>query len=324
MRTKGMPPRQAYNAQAAVNEQQIILTAEITVDAPDFGHLEPMVSTTLTNLERHGVTEQPGAVLADAGYWHTRQIQQLTDSRLDVLVPPDGAMRDGKRPGWEEGLYEVMREKLKTERGHGLYKLRKITIEPVYGQIKYNRRVEHFMRRRQIRRAVRVAAGHSNPQPLEAPHPLDRQHRLTRHHGSSRSRPPCPSANRPQNHALSGYSGWPLWQSTRRPGRGAGDCLVAKAIAGSAARQNTKALVRVLHRPLHVGRDSEASGSLIAARRTRRPCSARAEVWSRPRGSSPGRWEMVVSTATAACPGGATVRLSARSHAIGLRVPVAF
>ena len=64
-----------------------------------------------------------------------------------MLVPPDGAMRDGKRPGWEEGLYEVMREKLKTERGHRLYKLRKITIEPVYGQIKYNRRVEHFMRR---------------------------------------------------------------------------------------------------------------------------------------------------------------------------------
>jgi transposase len=147
MRTKGMPPRQAYNAQAAVNEQQVILAAEITVDAPDFGHLEPIVRNTLSNLERHGVTEQPGAVLADAGYWHTRQIQQLTDSGLDVLVPPDGAMRDGKRPGWEEGFYEVMREKLKTERGHSLYKLRKITIEPTYGQIKYNRRVERFMRR---------------------------------------------------------------------------------------------------------------------------------------------------------------------------------
>ncbi|HSS61078.1 MAG TPA: transposase [Candidatus Limnocylindrales bacterium] len=147
MRTKGMPPRQAYNAQAAVNEQQVILAAEITVDAPDFGHLEPIVNTTLANLERHGVTEQPGAVLADAGYWHTRQIQKLTDSGLDVLVPPDGAMREGKRPGWEDGFYEVMRGKLKTERGHGLYKLRKITIEPIYGQIKYNRRVEHFMRR---------------------------------------------------------------------------------------------------------------------------------------------------------------------------------
>jgi len=147
MRTKGMPPRQAYNAQAAVNERHIILAAEITVDAGDFGHLQPMLNATLEHLDRHGVTEQPGAVVADAGYWHTRQIEQVTERGLDVLVPPDGAMREGSRPGWENGLYEVMRRKLKTEHGHKLYKQRKITIEPVYGQIKYNRRIDHFMRR---------------------------------------------------------------------------------------------------------------------------------------------------------------------------------
>ena len=33
MRTQGTPPRQAYNAQTAVNDRQIILAAEITVDA---------------------------------------------------------------------------------------------------------------------------------------------------------------------------------------------------------------------------------------------------------------------------------------------------
>ena len=147
MRTKGMPPRQAYNAQAAVNEHHIILAAEVTVDAADFGHLEPVLNATLEHLRRHGVTEQPGAVVADAGYWHTRQIEQVTERGLDVLVPPDGGMREGNRPGWENGLYELMRRKLKTERGHKLYKQRKITIEPVYGQIKYNRRIDHFMRR---------------------------------------------------------------------------------------------------------------------------------------------------------------------------------
>lgn len=115
MRTKGMPTRQAYNAQAAVNERHIILAAEITVDAADFGHLEPILNTTLEHLERHGVTEQPGAFVADAGYWHTRQIEQVTDHGLDLLVPPDGAMREGNRPGWEHGLYEVMRRKLSSE-----------------------------------------------------------------------------------------------------------------------------------------------------------------------------------------------------------------
>ena len=48
-------------------------------------------------------------------------------------------MREGKRPGWEHGCYELMREKLATDRGRKLYGQRKITIEPVYGQIKHNR-----------------------------------------------------------------------------------------------------------------------------------------------------------------------------------------
>jgi transposase len=147
MRTQGTPPRQAYNAQTAVNDQQIILAAEITVDAADFGHLEPMLDSTLAMLDRHGVSEQPEAVIADAGYWHNRQIQTITDRGIEVLIPPDGTMRDGKRPGWEHGFYELMREKLRSDRGRKLYAQRKVTVEPVYGQIKHNRRIDRFMRR---------------------------------------------------------------------------------------------------------------------------------------------------------------------------------
>ena len=147
MRTQGTPPRQAYNAQTTVNEQQIILAAEITVDAPDFGHLEPMLDTTLKQLERHGVSDQPDALLADAGYWNTRQIEAIEERGIEVLIPPDGTMRDGKRPGWENSFYERMRQKLTSDRGRELYAKRKITVEPVYGQIKYNRHIDRFMRR---------------------------------------------------------------------------------------------------------------------------------------------------------------------------------
>jgi transposase len=147
MRTQGTPPRQAYNAQTAVNDRQIILAAEVNVDAPDFGHLEPMLDTTVGQLQRHGVAEQPETVIADCGYWHTAQMQSITERGIEVLVPPDGAMREGKRPGWENGLYELMRRKLSTDRGRELYAQRKITVEPVYGQIKYNRRIDRFMRR---------------------------------------------------------------------------------------------------------------------------------------------------------------------------------
>jgi transposase len=147
MRTQGTPPRQAYNAQTSVNEQQVILAAEITIDAPDFGHLEPMLDTTLAQLKRHGASEKPEVVLADAGYWHTRQIQAIQTRGIEVLVPPDGTMRDGIRPGWEHGFFDVMRQRLLTDHGRQLYAKRKITVEPVYGQIKHNRHIDRFMRR---------------------------------------------------------------------------------------------------------------------------------------------------------------------------------
>ena len=35
---------QGYNAQAVVTAEQIVIAAEVTVDSPDFGHLEPMVT----------------------------------------------------------------------------------------------------------------------------------------------------------------------------------------------------------------------------------------------------------------------------------------
>ncbi len=51
-----------------------------------------------------------------------------------------GAMRTG-------AARSQMREKLESERGRKLYAKRKITIEPVFGQIKYNRHIDGFMRR---------------------------------------------------------------------------------------------------------------------------------------------------------------------------------
>ena len=58
---------QGYNVQAVVNEQQIVLAAEVTLSSPDFGHLEPMVSATRRELEQVGVSDTPGVALADSG-----------------------------------------------------------------------------------------------------------------------------------------------------------------------------------------------------------------------------------------------------------------
>ena len=147
MRTQGTPPRQAYNAQAAVNDKQIVLAAEVSISAPDFGHLKPMLDTTLKQLHEQGVTETTEVVLADAGYWHTAQMQAIEARGIEVLAPPDGNMREGTRPGWDSAVFQQMRDKLTTDRGRELYAQRKVTIEPVFGQIKYNRHIDRFMRR---------------------------------------------------------------------------------------------------------------------------------------------------------------------------------
>ena len=58
---------QGYNAQTAVNEQQIVLAAEITNASTDFLQLDPMVTATLDELRRAGTRQLPEAVAADAG-----------------------------------------------------------------------------------------------------------------------------------------------------------------------------------------------------------------------------------------------------------------
>ena len=107
MRTQGTPPRQAYNAQAAVNDQQIMLAAEISVAAPDFGHLAPMLETTLAAAREHGVASRPEVVLGDAGYWHTAQMQAIEERGSRCSPARTGTCATGKRPGWEHGRYRA-------------------------------------------------------------------------------------------------------------------------------------------------------------------------------------------------------------------------
>ena len=138
---------QGYNAQATVNEKQIVLAAEISVDSPDFGQLEPMVDATAAELAQAGVTEPPEVVVADAGYWHHEQIDSVAAGGIAVLIPPDAGKRKGARPGWQGGRYEWMRRVLATEHGERLYRKRSQTVEPMFGHTKHNRGMSRFHRR---------------------------------------------------------------------------------------------------------------------------------------------------------------------------------
>jgi transposase len=147
MRTQGQPTVQGYNAQAAVTAGQIIVAAEITIESPDFGHLEPVFNAALRDLELAGVNTRPEVLVADAGYWHKLQMENIVTDGTQVLIPPDSSLRETPRAGWTGGLYDFMRRVLATEHGHAIYRQRKQTIEPVFGQTKHNREFRQFRRR---------------------------------------------------------------------------------------------------------------------------------------------------------------------------------
>ncbi len=162
---------QGYNPQAVVNDQHVVIAAEVTVDSSDFGHLEPMVTATRAELERIGVNETPGVLLADAGYWHNEQMDNVTASGIRLLCPPEAATRKGTRPGWDSGRYSWMRSVLATELGQQLYRKRKVMIEPVFAQMKFNRKFDRFHRRGR-------AAARSEWRLLAATHNLLKLHSL--------------------------------------------------------------------------------------------------------------------------------------------------
>ena len=138
---------QGYNAQAAVNEEQIVIAAEVTVDPGDFGHLEPILDAPSEELEQAGVSETPAVLLADAGYWHKEQMQNIVNRGIQVLIPLDASKRKGTGPGWNGGAYAHMRRVLTTEFGSALYRRRQAMIEPMFGHTKFNRRIDRFQRR---------------------------------------------------------------------------------------------------------------------------------------------------------------------------------
>lgn len=146
MHTQGRFGIQAYNAQAAITDTQIIIAAEVTTYSPDFGHLEPTARAMLRDLQQAGVAEQPSTLLADAGFWHKQQIENLVSDGIQVLVPPDSSLASTSRAGWDGGMYSFMRRVLTSPHGHALYQVRR-RIEPVFGQIKHNRGYGRFQRR---------------------------------------------------------------------------------------------------------------------------------------------------------------------------------
>ena len=183
---------QGYNAQAVCTQNQIVIAAEVTIDSPDFGHLEPMIAAAEHELAAAGITDTPAIVLADAGYWHQGQMEQLTGRGTVVLIPPDAGKRE--RPGWDGGLYTFMRRVLASDRGGELYAKRKGMIEPIFADTKFNRRCDRFQRRGR-------AAARSEWRLITATHNLLKLHRHQLATAAKREAEGARTASRPDRTA---------------------------------------------------------------------------------------------------------------------------
>jgi transposase len=138
---------QGYNAQAVVTEDQVIIAADISTESLDTANLEPMVADACAALKGAGVTDTPGVVLADAGYWKNDAIEAIVERGIQTLVAPDADSRKEPRLGRRGGLYDFVRRVLATDWGKQLYLRRQGSVESVFGQIKANRGVRRFQRR---------------------------------------------------------------------------------------------------------------------------------------------------------------------------------
>jgi transposase len=141
---------QAYNAQAAVDSaHQVIVAAEITNQPSDRGQAEPMMAAVKTNTGSF-----PLQMSADAGYFSSDTVTNITARGIDVYIPPNKTRHGSLILSTPRGripkslsIPDRMRRKLRTKKGQTCYALRKELPEPVFGQIKQARGFRQFLLR---------------------------------------------------------------------------------------------------------------------------------------------------------------------------------
>jgi Transposase DDE domain len=145
---------QAYNAQAAVNDHQIVVGWGLTQSADDHGQFVPLMHATIDALTAAGIRPEIGVFLADAGYWSETNAAAPGPDRLIATLKDWKQRRAARDKGTTNGPpppgaspVEAMEHRLRTPEGAKTYAKRSFTVEPVFGDSKENRGFSRFMRR---------------------------------------------------------------------------------------------------------------------------------------------------------------------------------
>lgn len=134
---------QAYNAQAAVDTESMLVFATGLTQAPnDKEQVKPMLETLAVQTPRLGKVT---GLIADTGFCSETNIAACETAGI---VPLIAVAKEDHHPNWRERHSEppalpedatplqTMAHRLKTKAARALYALRKQTIEPVFGIIK--------------------------------------------------------------------------------------------------------------------------------------------------------------------------------------------
>ena len=146
LRQRKRPLRQSSKTIAVDAEAQIIVAAEVTQQVNDKQQLAPMFEQVEKN-----TGARPVAGSADNGYCSS---EQITDKRVEGIELHVATGRDKHGASEETSsltdpakattALEQMKQKLKTDAGRAVYKMRKAIVEPVFGQIKECRHFRRF------------------------------------------------------------------------------------------------------------------------------------------------------------------------------------
>jgi transposase len=178
---------QGFNAQAVATMDQFVIAAEVSNQAFDAPLYEDVIGTAKTNLKRAGEKRRLRRVVADAGYWseHNTQLRGVdsliapgrarklrkiaeTEQRrsqvidqaqageltkheaaeeLGVSVPRVNQILRRRRAGDPDQLTAASIAKIDSPHGRRTYARRAGAIEPVFAQIKHNRKIRTISRR---------------------------------------------------------------------------------------------------------------------------------------------------------------------------------
>jgi hypothetical protein len=147
MPTSGGGFEQAYNAQAAVDmETMIVVATDLSQHPNDKQELEPVVETLSKLPDDLGEIKN---VVADTGYYSEHNVKVCEQHKLQPLIahgrqphhPPLAELIARDESGGNESIsddpVQRMKDMLKDDVGRALYAKRKTTVEPVFGIIKH-------------------------------------------------------------------------------------------------------------------------------------------------------------------------------------------